>query len=936
MKNRIKCILPSLGCALLCVLLAMGLLSSCISELENGWNPSGSGKGQQEVLLKLRVPGAKQGTKAGTRAVTPAVESTVNDLYILAFKTEGDTFEYWVKAEKGIGDDWTARLTAPEDGHEQNFLVIANAEGTKDNMLLTAIEGLTTADTKGTVREKLLAELTDTEKTNGFDTANDTDHSPFTMCGLTASTVIQAGKTNRLEVNLYRIMARVQVYFGKNGEDTGTGVTNFTPETVSLYNFSASAQVVPGELRQAVTQPSLPAGVVTVKGPATYAVADNKLEYSIYLFETAQPADNTPNQRPCLIIGGKYDGGATTYYRVDLYDGTNYLDVLRNHSYEVTVTGVSAEGAASKETALQSEGQNITAGVIIWDETEVGNIDFDGQNYLGISTLEYAVGKAGGNFTQKVKASAAWTAQVLNENGEGTPDWISIIAGNPGKGGVTETMSFSVTALPEGMTMRTALLRFTLGSLQVDARVVQDVNYSGTGGVFVNVQDVVVITNGNDVTTQIEVEFGPADTDLIWTLGDTPESTGIVLAPDQAMMGAVTGRVGANTTTILVKTNELNSPEITTYKSLLRLSAQGKDGNTASATAELRQSTFKVELSKILLTAYGQGEAKLYVNANAPWTATFDMSQDSRLSKFTSGFVDSQYTGPADAGTANESSIVKFNMLDPEFTEKPVASKVRFATAEGDLCDVAVQMSSAFTDGGTPYEIFQQEMSFADAVANGVTPGEGYQLVNTAQANRIIRAWGTGETWVSDPRAFRVKSTCSSEFPNSSPSVYPFCVSLSESHPTGEPSTLEVNYVLDGKNNWADVGGTLSLIHEGGWGWTDDHKEDCLCHITCYYDSFNADSKEIKLIGYSCALNPGIYTAQKPHFIYPYPEPTDLVIPVVGEGKYRIINYDTTSGQDDNAPMPSNHLKVAKDYLVWKITGETKKNCLFLKPIQAD
>lgn len=68
--------------------------------------------------------------------------------------------------------------------------------------------------------------------------------------------------------------------------------------------------------------------------------------------------DDDHLKRPRLIIGGKYDGGPTTYYRIDFsgLDGGSKdsftSDILRNHLYRFTINSVSGPG---QETANEAD-----------------------------------------------------------------------------------------------------------------------------------------------------------------------------------------------------------------------------------------------------------------------------------------------------------------------------------------------------------------------------------------------------------------------------------------------------------------------------------------------------------------------------------------------------------------------------------------------------
>lgn len=166
MNHRIFKLLRLLGAPLLA---AAAVFGSCTTELEsNEFSPGGgNGKGEQEVLLKLHVPGTtKPGEKGGTRAVNKKEEDEIDDLYVLAFKAEADeskdAYEYWVSAKKGGNNaTWTAALKVRD--YNQRFIVIANAIGANPN-LTNVIQGLKLGTLKPEIKQLLTVTLTDTEK----------------------------------------------------------------------------------------------------------------------------------------------------------------------------------------------------------------------------------------------------------------------------------------------------------------------------------------------------------------------------------------------------------------------------------------------------------------------------------------------------------------------------------------------------------------------------------------------------------------------------------------------------------------------------------------------------------------------------------------------------------------------------------------------------
>ena len=85
--------------------------------------------------------------------------------------------------------------------------------------------------------------------------------------------------------------------------------------------------------------------------------------------------DDDHLKRPRLIIGGKYDGGPTTYYRIDFsgLDGGSKdsftSDILRNHLYRFTINSVSGPGqeTANEADATIPEKLDFTTAIEPWE-----------------------------------------------------------------------------------------------------------------------------------------------------------------------------------------------------------------------------------------------------------------------------------------------------------------------------------------------------------------------------------------------------------------------------------------------------------------------------------------------------------------------------------------------------------------------------------------
>ena len=721
----------------LCIpILALGVFSaSCTDELSSEVVPGGGGKGgESEVTLKLQVPGTAAGAK--TRAVTEKEENEIDDLYVLAFKVDKDnnaeTFDYYVAAKKmstagnsGELSTWTASLKVKD--YRQTFVMIANAQGTtgKVNEQIAALAGNSVGQDKMVMLAKLTETLSEDEKTKGFNADSNGSHHPFTMYGQTATTLITENGGHNLTVSMHRIMAQVRVTFSGDAANDA----RFEAESVLLYNFNDRARVIPDNLGVTgatyVQTPTIPQGAVLLPAKAdgkekvpTYAVdkAAKKIAHAIYLFETAQPKDGTELEkhvkRPCLIVKGKYQQETTScYYRVDLAKpdpgGTmTYMNVLRNHSYDVTISNVTDRGHDTPQEALLSKPANITATVVAWDDTEIGDIDFDGQRVLGIGTMKYQLGKRGGNeLLQQVKASTglAWTATLYaaDEYGQATnnaPDWIEFVDTN---GTPTHTISgvgtnkledwkFNVKR-NEQVPERRAVMRFTAGNLKVDALVVQD----QSNPVYINVKiDGKVITEEEfeqlgGWCRDMTIEYGPENTELTWRY----TGRGVELSHTDAGAGATTDMEGtANSQnsedavlTWKGEAKELAGVDVLDYATkdgVLTLIAKGKQGMEAKSI-RLFQKKYGVTLETRTVACTGQVR-QVRVRGNMPWTAEMDAQNISDA--INEGYltsVDGNWSGN-DTDAFIDGEQLSFNTAKQDIRKGNMPATITFKHATND------------------------------------------------------------------------------------------------------------------------------------------------------------------------------------------------------------------------------------------------------------
>lgn len=722
----------------LCIpLLVLGVFSaSCTDELSSEVVPGGGGGkgGESEVTLKLQVPGTDAGAK--TRAVTEKEENEIDDLYVLAFKVDKDnndeTFDYYVAAKKmstsgtsGELSTWTASLKVKD--YRQTFVMIANAQGTtgKVNEQIAALAGNSVGHSKMQMLAKLTETLSEDEKTKGFNADSNGSHHPFTMYGQTATTLITENGGHNLTVSMHRIMAQVRVTFSREAAND----VRFEAESVLLYNFNDRARVIPDNLgvtgTDHVKSPTIPQGAVLLPAKAdgkesvpTYAVdkAAKKIDHAIYLFETAQPKDGTELEkhvkRPCLIVKGKYQQEAKScYYRVDLAKpdaggAMEYMDVMRNHSYNVTISNVTDRGHDTPQEALESKPANITATVVEWNDAEMGDIDFDGQRVLGIGTMKYQLGKRGGKeLLQQVKASTglAWTATLYaaDEYGQATtnaPDWIEFVGTD---GAATHTISgvgtneledwkFNVKR-NEQVPERRAVMRFTAGNLKVDALVVQD----QSNPVYINVKiDGKVITEEEfeqlgGWCRDMTIEYGPENTELTWRY----TGRGVELSKTDAGAGATTDMEGTassgnNEDAVLTWKGEakelagVDALDYVTKDGVLTLIAKGKQGMEAKSI-RLFQKKYGVTLETRTVPCTGRVR-QVRVRGNMPWTA--EMNAQNISDAIANGYltsVDGSWSGN-DTDAFIHGEQLSFNTAKQDIRKGNMPATITFKHATND------------------------------------------------------------------------------------------------------------------------------------------------------------------------------------------------------------------------------------------------------------
>lgn len=290
-------------------------------------------------------------------------------------------------------------------------------------------------------------------------------------------------------VYLVRAVARVDVGLNLSSSVQGAsqfdekagGITGISLTKVYFYNTNNNGRVVPIEdndhwdsAARKAKQPSLPtpAPAITQKIDKSASIAGS----NILLREMYMPeAVNTPEKatqgangqtlpetdnanymkRPYIVVGmkgaDKTNPDKETFFRIDYLKRTGteasatyeYLSLLRNHRYLVNITNVGGPGFNTEEEAKQGPAANIMYNVVVWSESTMSNVQYDGQYMLGVSNDKFVFYREGGSLTAKVQTS--WPQGFTVKN---LPSWITytVQPSDPSKTGNTDekTVTFKI------------------------------------------------------------------------------------------------------------------------------------------------------------------------------------------------------------------------------------------------------------------------------------------------------------------------------------------------------------------------------------------------------------------------------------------------------------------------------------------------------------
>lgn len=426
----------------LVALLLLAMITSCAKD----WGSITTDEEQDassQVVLRIKTPsGFSSG--ASTRSLTLEDERKIENIWVLAFNAEGNLTE--MRKGENLTDvdattrSFTATLQRSKNAADTyNLMVLANAEEIIVNQIGTDIEKI--QDKSYTAITALLYETIGGKMYASGGT--------IPMWGESGSLEIKLGLNNNISLSLLRSVARIDIGVGSplqdtdgtykwTGKDSKNNQIPFELKEVYVVKASDRYAVVPDMANitdKKAIAPTVPidATPFTIEQSiANFKYADTDITPSIGEFgsyttqsiyipeadlklgENAKSGDANHENRMAIIVGGDYNNsGRTTYYRLDLAKSGEILDALRNHLYQFNISKVSGYGYADVETAYRSLSMNMQVDILDWDESEMEDVIFDGQNYFSISKskVEFSpMGKESETVTIKtnVKSLEMW------------------------------------------------------------------------------------------------------------------------------------------------------------------------------------------------------------------------------------------------------------------------------------------------------------------------------------------------------------------------------------------------------------------------------------------------------------------------------------------------------------------------------------------------
>lgn len=367
-------------------------------------------KGQELVTVYFNTSGPQ------TYGLDLKHETQIDTIDVLAFKITGNAAIYAYR--KTVNDFYDEGYNKDEGTYMKSFKVELLSDGSDYSYVFLAnanqaVNACLKNNSNVTEKDILLSHLV-----IGRSAVRDVNNKylPFPMWGEFSPATPK--KLDGRTVYLMRAVASIDVF---------NKAADFILEEVHVSGQSNFARIVPEPenvektmtSKAKVTFPTLPfredfIGNLVNKDLLEYksGIKTNESEGEIYLFETEAPDNGDLQTTVHLVVKGRYNGGGSTYYRIDFKNTFDKVPVsgepndfddgppttgtgsggfvgadepsgrlLRNHRYKLTITSVSGNGYDNMKTAsLNKSSEALKNEYSSWDGVKDIDADAGGSN----------------------------------------------------------------------------------------------------------------------------------------------------------------------------------------------------------------------------------------------------------------------------------------------------------------------------------------------------------------------------------------------------------------------------------------------------------------------------------------------------------------------------------------------------------------------------
>ncbi len=348
------------------------LLSGCTEEDYGRGTPETKGG----FSIYLNIPGSSINTYASVDAV--GGEDKVNTLHVLFFEPKNDGTGKFLELHDispQAGDTYvsgqTVEIRLPDDSNldnssAYNLLFIANVEHYLVNYGITDWTAYLEGKTESEVQHLRLNIQVSTE--------------PYVQDNLPMTGMVQKEASQEMVVaELTRIVSRFDV---KNN------VSDYTLKTVSIWNAFPVQTVWDVNFSDFSLE--------RIKRLYGVAVTDEKVTGGLYAYENFVALPELDDEVTTCLILGMEKGGKLSYYRLNASQPNQSQQLKRNYAYTFNINNVKGTGAGSEEDAYTSKDNLLNVQINEWNEDNQGNIVFDGDNILAVSTTNVIFDHLGG------------------------------------------------------------------------------------------------------------------------------------------------------------------------------------------------------------------------------------------------------------------------------------------------------------------------------------------------------------------------------------------------------------------------------------------------------------------------------------------------------------------------------------------------------------